>query len=572
MRVSKRECALSGDFGEPLIAEPVDLRNYCWMKLDVCRLMGSDFYHLADNEEFGSGVKLWMAAMRQVPAGSLPNNNRIIASLAGYANAPRRWGRVREMALYGWVPCSDGRLYHPVLAELVLDIQESVQAKKNRVEVLSPQEERKRKTRERVRRWRMAQREALEAASQSSSGLASPSGATPPSVTGSVTVTHIREEEENENREREKNNTHGNAESVTEGVTGSVTDGVTRGVTERVTGSVTNGVTGSVTQNEEIDLFQEKHWQEAPIACPDQGGGVPDWCASQPPEWWENLSFGEPDDAGWISDEIFDDSQALHPGVDTGAEQPPVEDDGLPRQPHTVEASKYGTEAVTEAQALARTMAILFPDAVDEDATESASVKTAPDQKVGQERLGSKGNPGAAADDDAKAELQPDSVPQPDAARAATAPEVRLESAPSHEVADGRRAETDPAPSPSTVEANTETSATLSRFAEFWSAYPNKVGRKPCMKKWKARKLDRIADQIIAHVQRAKAQDARWLAGYIPNPLTYINQDRWEDEITSAKGAAQQKPQAKWRQMSPATPGFVQSDRVLDGKSHHRRL
>lgn len=69
------------------------------------------------------------------------------------------------------------------------------------------------------------------------------------------------------------------------------------------------------------------------------------------------------------------------------------------------------------------------------------------------------------------------------------------------------------------------------RFAEFWDEYPAKVGKKSALAKWKARKLDRIADQIIADIRGRRARDPRWLAGYIPNPLTYINQDRWDDEI-----------------------------------------
>lgn len=71
------------------------------------------------------------------------------------------------------------------------------------------------------------------------------------------------------------------------------------------------------------------------------------------------------------------------------------------------------------------------------------------------------------------------------------------------------------------------------RFAEFWAEYPAKVGRKLVLAKWKARRLDHLADRIILDVRRRKESDTRWRAGFIPNPLTYINQDRWEDEIPS---------------------------------------
>lgn len=72
-----------------------------------------------------------------------------------------------------------------------------------------------------------------------------------------------------------------------------------------------------------------------------------------------------------------------------------------------------------------------------------------------------------------------------------------------------------------------------SRFAEFWDAYPKtsrKVGKTACQKKWKARNLDAIADQIISHV-KSMAVTKTWLDGFEPAPLTYINQSRWDDEI-----------------------------------------
>lgn len=78
-----------------------------------------------------------------------------------------------------------------------------------------------------------------------------------------------------------------------------------------------------------------------------------------------------------------------------------------------------------------------------------------------------------------------------------------------------------------------------SRFAEFWSTYPTKVGRKPCAAKWKARKLDRVADVILADVRRRAAEDRKWRDGYVPNPETYLNQERWNDgDAAAARGAA----------------------------------
>lgn len=70
-----------------------------------------------------------------------------------------------------------------------------------------------------------------------------------------------------------------------------------------------------------------------------------------------------------------------------------------------------------------------------------------------------------------------------------------------------------------------------SRFEEFWKIYPKKIAHKPCEAKWKARRLDRLADQIIENVRDRIEGDSQWLKGFVPNPLTYINQDRWDDPI-----------------------------------------
>ena len=72
------------------------------------------------------------------------------------------------------------------------------------------------------------------------------------------------------------------------------------------------------------------------------------------------------------------------------------------------------------------------------------------------------------------------------------------------------------------------------RFEEFWAIYPTKSGKKVCLAAWKKRKLDRIAEKIIADVAERTLRDRRWLRGIIPNPSTYLNQDRWQDEWESS--------------------------------------
>lgn len=71
-------------------------------------------------------------------------------------------------------------------------------------------------------------------------------------------------------------------------------------------------------------------------------------------------------------------------------------------------------------------------------------------------------------------------------------------------------------------------------FAEFWKAYPHKVGKGAAEKAWnKIRPSKSLVAEILQAVERAK-KSAQWQkegGRYIPNPATWLNQKRWEDEL-----------------------------------------
>ncbi|MGI1659408.1 MAG: DUF4373 domain-containing protein [Desulfitobacterium sp.] len=72
------------------------------------------------------------------------------------------------------------------------------------------------------------------------------------------------------------------------------------------------------------------------------------------------------------------------------------------------------------------------------------------------------------------------------------------------------------------------------RFAEFWQAYPKKVGKQAALKSWKRIKTTAdLHDRIMKAVEAAKKTDQwqRESGRYIPNPATWLNQGRWDDEI-----------------------------------------
>ncbi len=105
----------------PLVAPEVDLRDFVFMPLDVVRLRDSGLAVRSSGDEFRAAVMLWCASWHQLPAASLPDDDAVLAQLAGYGRDLRGWKRVRKGALSGFIKCSDDRLYHPVVAEKAVE-------------------------------------------------------------------------------------------------------------------------------------------------------------------------------------------------------------------------------------------------------------------------------------------------------------------------------------------------------------------------------------------------------------------------------------------------------------------
>jgi hypothetical protein len=83
------------------------------------------------------------------------------------------------------------------------------------------------------------------------------------------------------------------------------------------------------------------------------------------------------------------------------------------------------------------------------------------------------------------------------------------------------------------------------RFDEFWKVYPKKVGKEAARKAFaKIRPTAELFGEMLSAVERAK-KSAQWQeehGRFIPNPATWLNQGRWDDELTEA-----QQPKSKTR-------------------------
>lgn len=70
-------------------------------------------------------------------------------------------------------------------------------------------------------------------------------------------------------------------------------------------------------------------------------------------------------------------------------------------------------------------------------------------------------------------------------------------------------------------------------FEDFWKAYPStprKGGKAKCKQVWDKSYCDTQAEQILKHINWLKTTE-QWLklnGAFIPAPLVYLNQQRWD--------------------------------------------
>ncbi|UPT53132.1 hypothetical protein [Synechococcus phage Ssp-JY42] len=105
----------------PLTPADCDLQDFPRMMIDIPRLFASEFDATATDAEWRCGVTLWLRSFHQVPAASLPDDDVQLARLCGLGRDVKSWRKLRAGALRGWVSASDGRLYHPFVAEIALE-------------------------------------------------------------------------------------------------------------------------------------------------------------------------------------------------------------------------------------------------------------------------------------------------------------------------------------------------------------------------------------------------------------------------------------------------------------------
>ena len=81
-----------------------------------------------------------------------------------------------------------------------------------------------------------------------------------------------------------------------------------------------------------------------------------------------------------------------------------------------------------------------------------------------------------------------------------------------------------------------------SGFEAFWDEYPKKVGKQAAVKAYE--KIPASVKALIVPAIKAQRESAQWKkegGRYIPNPTTWLNQGRWDDEVKPAAESAGRK-------------------------------
>jgi hypothetical protein len=140
---------MSDALPDPYVTAEVDLRGMDYMPLKGELLFNSVTWLNSSAEGRCAALQLWWHAFaKEVPAGSLPNSDRLLAAYAGFGGGLKRWQKVKTEALRGWNLCADGLLYHKTLSQIVIEAWKRRSDYRNEK---AAKAERQRRWRERIR-------------------------------------------------------------------------------------------------------------------------------------------------------------------------------------------------------------------------------------------------------------------------------------------------------------------------------------------------------------------------------------------------------------------------------------
>ena len=81
------------------------------------------------------------------------------------------------------------------------------------------------------------------------------------------------------------------------------------------------------------------------------------------------------------------------------------------------------------------------------------------------------------------------------------------------------------------------------QFKAFWDRYPRKEGKKKAREKWMRLNPDPALFSRIMTGLEGHIRSEQWRRGVIPHPTTWLNGERWEDELSGRSRPGPETPQ-----------------------------
>lgn len=110
------------------------------------------------------------------------------------------------------------------------------------------------------------------------------------------------------------------------------------------------------------------------------------------------------------------------------------------------------------------------------------------------------------------------------------------------------------------------------RFERFWSAYPKKTGKGDARKSFlKIKPSSALLERMLSALAAASAsyQWQRDKGRFIPNPSTWLNQQRWEDEVRPDMGKPdpKQAPKSRFHNMEQRPADDIDQEAIAQMKA-----
>jgi hypothetical protein len=121
----------AGPIALPPVPADLDLRGYPYMPLFMA-IRNADITIHASGEAFRANMLLRVACWHQIPATSLPADDKALAYHAGYGRNLKAFRKVKSEALSGFVECADGRLYLMEMVDHALELAEKKRSDRRR--------------------------------------------------------------------------------------------------------------------------------------------------------------------------------------------------------------------------------------------------------------------------------------------------------------------------------------------------------------------------------------------------------------------------------------------------------